>query len=186
MSVPHEETLIRIEALAGSISQAGADSKPQLVREYLDLVGHFLVDQGRGDALAFPLLDVIEQLDSAGSNKVEERRKGGSECSDELLAKVSAVIDVLVSAGYSSDHACQLVTRQMIARNVQVPAGGDARAWRNVQAFRHKLINGKHEGALWRVYSGFKSELPTIYGPKLAESAAREAVWDRRAKAAVP
>lgn len=184
MTTSPEETLIKIEAMASAIARADASAKPALLHQYLDLIGHYLIDQGRGDALAFPLLDVIEQLDASGRAPQQvERRHGEAECSDELLAKVSAVIDVLVSSGYSTDHASQLVTRQMIARNIQLPAGGDARAWRNIQAFRHKLINSKHEGVLWRVYTNFKAELPQLYGSRLAEAAAREAVWDRRSKA---
>lgn len=179
-----QETLIKIEAIAAAISHAAGAAKTALQREYLELIGHFLSDQGRGGSLSFPLLDLIEQLEQSSeppqTAKPAERRGDIAECSDELLAKVSAVVDVLVSAGYSSDHASQIVTRQMIARNVQVPPGGDARAWRNIQAWRHKLINSKREGAVWRTYAAFKDELPKLYGTRLGEAAAREAIWDRR------
>ena len=188
-STPNEELLIKIEGMATAISQASDSAKVSLQRQYLELIGHFLADQGRGEGIAFPLLDLIEHLDDAQDTQTPtagERRKGLVDCSDELLAKVSAVVDVLVSAGYSSDHACQVVTRQMMARNLQVPAGGDARAWRNMQAWRHKLINTKREGVVWRTYAAFKEELPQLYGTRLAEAAAREAIWDRRTKRAAP
>jgi len=181
---PDNDVLVRIETLAGQIARAKSPN-PALQREYLELVGHFLADHGSHQSIAFPLLDIIELLEHApGTPPPPERRTGVTEAGDELLAKVAAVIDVLVSSGYSSDHACQVVTRQLIARNVQIPAGGDARAWRNIQAWRHKLINSKKEGVAWRVYSEFKDELPKIYGTRLAEVAARDAIWDRRAKRA--
>ncbi|MDO9383413.1 MAG: hypothetical protein Q7T86_11175 [Hyphomicrobiaceae bacterium] len=183
----NDELLIKIEGMAAAISQASDSAKATLQRQYLELIGHFLADQGRGEAIAFPLLDLIEHFDQGldgQASKMVERRTGVVDCSDELLAKVSAVVDVLISAGYSSDNACQIVTRQMIARGLQLPAGGDARAWRNMQAWRHKLINSKHEGLAWRTYVAFKDELPAIYGTRLAEAAAREAIWDRRAKRA--
>lgn len=182
-----DETLSKIEAMASVLATAPDAAKAPLQRQYLELIGHFLVDQGRGEAVAFPLLDLIEILedgkDDASASKQEERRHGVANVSDELLAKVSAVVDVLIAAGYSLDHACQIVTRQMITRNVQAPAGGDARAWRNMQAWRQKLINSRREGPVWAVYVKFKEELPKLYGSRLAEAAAREAIWDRRAVA---
>lgn len=184
-STPNDELLIKIEGMATAIAQSSDSAKVALQRQYLELIGHFLADQGRGEGIAFPLLDLIEMFDrghEAQTSKAVERRQGLIDCSDELLAKVAAVVDVLISAGYSSDHACQVVTRQMIARNLQVPAGGDARAWRNMQAWRHKLINSKREGVVWRTYAAFKDELPKLYGTRLAEAAAREAIWDRRTK----
>lgn len=188
MSSSSEDILVKIEAMATALSHAKDAAKTALQRQYLELIGHFLSDQGRGGQLSFPLLDLIEQLERATEAQAPqqpERRNGIAESSDELLAKVSAVVDVLISVGYSSDHACQIVTRQMIARNVQIPPGGDARAWRNIQAWRHKLINSKREGAIWRTYAAFKDELPKLYGTRLGEAAGREAIWDRRARRTV-
>lgn len=181
------DTLAKIEAMATALAHDPGKAKTAMQREYLELIGHFLADQGRGDVLAFPLLDLIELLDSGGVATSlpppPERRTRLVECSDEVLAKASAVVDVLVNSGYSSDHACQIVTRQLIARNIQVPAGGDARGWRNLQAWRHKLINASRQDTpVHRVYAAFKEELPKVYGSKLAEAAARDAIWDRRSR----
>lgn len=187
MTLSPDDTLSKIEAMASVLATAPDDAKVALQRQYLELVGHFLVDQGRGDGLAFPLLDIIEILDhdkdEASASKQMDRRHGVANASDELLAKVAAVVDVLIAAGYSLDHACQIVTRQMITRNVQAPAGGDARAWRNMLAWRQKLINSKREGPVWSVYAKFKDDIVRLYGARLAEAAAREAIWDRRAAA---
>lgn len=185
MTSAPDETLSKIEAMASVLASAADAEKVALQRQYLELLGHFLVDQGRGEGIAFPLLDLIEKLDHGPETGPQhpERRQGTASISDDLLAKVSAVIDVLIAAGYSLDHACQIVTRQMITRGVHGPAGGDARAWRNVQAWRQKLINSRREGAGWAVYAKFKDDLPRLYGPRLAEAAARDAIWDRRSAA---
>lgn len=183
MEQPTDDTLSKIEATAAAIATATDDAKPDLQRQYLELIGHFLVDQRRGESLAFPLLDLIENLETNGEAKPSqspERRLSHGPGSDELMAFAAAVIDVLISAGYSLDHASQIVTRQMITRNVQIPSGGDARAWRNVLAWRQKLI--KTKGPAWQAYVSFKDELPSLYGSRLAEAAAREAIWDRRGR----
>lgn len=178
-----DETLTKLEAAAEALAQCGPDQKLELQRDYLELVAQFMRTHGAGQAASSPLFDLIEQLDEAEKlPSSQERRTGVYDCSDELLAKVAAVIDVLVSAGFSSDHASQIVTRQLIAKGVRIPPGGDARAWRNIQAWRHKLINTKREGPIWRTYSVFKEDLPKRYGTQLAEAAARDAIWDRRSK----
>lgn len=183
MATSADDTLGKIEGLAKAIASADTDTKHVLLHEYLDVVGHYLTDQGRGGTLAAPLFDLIEKLDAGEpiEKPRQERRAKSGESSEELLAHVSAVIDVLISSGYSLDHACQLVTRQLIARNVQIPAGGDARAWRNIQAFRNRLLLSKRDSQAWRSYVRFKEELPKLYGGRLGEAAALEAIWDRRA-----
>jgi len=170
------DALGKIAELAHQLATARDTDSGPLRRAYLEAVGHFLADQSGDDRLAFPLLDVLEMLD--GQEK-PERRECATPPSDRLLAQICAVVDILVSAGYSLDHACQIVTRQMIARNVRVVSGGDARAWRNLQAWRHKMIALKPE-PVWQRYQTFKSELIAAYGARLGEAAARDAVWDRR------
>lgn len=170
------DALGRVAELAQQLAVAGETGGGALRRAYLEAVGRYLADQSGDDRLAFPLFDVIEMLER---DERPERRESASPPSDKLLAQICAVVDILVSAGYSLDHACQVVTRQMIARNVRVLSGGDARAWRNLQAWRHKLIALKPEPA-WKVYQGFKAELVADYGARVAEAAARDAVWDRR------
>lgn len=181
MTHTSEQALDRIAQLAQALAQSTDTNAKQAMRQdYLDAVGDFLTAQGRGAELAFPLLDIVEQLEATTSAKPVDRRLGVRDCNDELLAQVAAVIDVLVQSGYSSDHASQLVTRQLIARGVRIPSGGDARAWRNIQAWRHKFINSRKDGELWRHYLSFKEELAVRYGARLAEAAAREGIWDRR------
>lgn len=180
MNSEQPDALGTIASLAQRLAGATDANKTALQREYLEAVGHFLADRAGDDRLAFPLLDMIKILEAA--QQVPERRENESVPSDRLLAQVCAVIDILVSAGYSLDHACQIVTRQMIARNVRVISGGDARAWRNLQAWRHKMIGIKPEPT-WKHYQASKIELMSAYGSRVAEAAAREAIWDRRSLA---
>lgn len=181
-ALPHDETLARIEAVATALAAAPEPARAALLREYLDLVAHFLMAQGAGDRQVSPLLDLIEKLDAEGSVPTPKQieRREGREASDEILARLAAVIDVLIASGYTLDHACQLATRQLITRNVRPPDGGDARAWRNVQSWRHRLLNSPREGAVWNDYVVFKNAMMQTYGAGVAAAVTREAVWERR------
>jgi diguanylate cyclase with GGDEF domain len=61
----------------------------------------------------------------ARSSKRKERRKGEPP-SDALLARVCAVIDLLVASGLSEEGAAQVMTRRMIAGGVSAPKTGNA------------------------------------------------------------
>lgn len=186
LSTGSDDILAKIEAVATVLSSSSSPQvKEALRRDYLDLVAHFLASQGRGHQLAVPLLDLVTAIDDqlpAKPAPTADRREGLRDASDELLARASAVVDVLISAGYSQDHACQVVTRQMISRGVRPLQGGDARAWRNLQAWRQKLL-AKRDTLEFRIYAAFKEGLLTQHGSNVASIVSHQAVWDRRAKA---
>lgn len=177
-----DDTLGKIERVASALADASVKSKPAILRDYVELVAHYLAGQGRGPALAAPLFDMAAALEDGNPHETarDERRDGLRDASDEMLGRVSASVDVLISAGYSLDHACQIVTRQMIARGVRPPQGGDARAWRNVQAWRHKLLGGRRDTLEFRQYAAFKDKLLAEHGSGVAAIVSNTAVWDRR------
>lgn len=75
-----------------------------------------------------PLVDLetsIEALRSQAQGQGSANRRKRKPPSDILLARLSAVIDLLVKGGY---EAAQLVTRRLLAVGVPPPQqGGDAR-----------------------------------------------------------
>lgn len=175
---PHD-ILTMLTNKAAEMKSADHAVRPVLQRQYLELVSQHLSDVCADRDAISPMFDIIEQWDALAVPR-KDRRKNFAEASGPLMAQISAVIDILISAGYSSDHACQIVARQMIAREVKVPTGGDARGWRNVQAWRHKLLASKREGEIWHIYTTFKDELLKTYGAGVAQAVARGVVWDRR------
>jgi hypothetical protein len=174
MACEHHDLLSEIERLSAQVPVAPDGDHAALIA-YLEALGRFLQEHGGSSATVAPLSRLAAILKSPAP----ERRVAGSIPSDRLLAQVCAVVDILISAGQSADLACQTVTRQMIARDVRVLAGGDARAWRNLQAWRHRLLALKPEPA-WGVYQAFKMDLVSDYGTRVAEAAMKEAIWDRR------
>ncbi len=186
MSEASSNTLDKIEAAAALYAAAPEAKKRAIALEYLALLGHFLIDQKRSDSLLFPLLDVIESLESGQQSGVdvaadEERRQGETEASPQVLARISAVIDLLIAAGFSQEHAAQILTRQMLSKNLKLPAtSGDPRGWRRVQLWRQRFLATGRETPEWPTYQEFKDSLIQTYGPAFAHTAVRTPVWDRR------
>ncbi len=110
-----------------------------------------------------------------------KERRSTEEVSDALMARVSAIIDVLVQGGQTPEQAAQVITRQLLAVGDKLPSsGGDARAWKNVLYWRNNLIHHKRDGAAWDVYCAFKEELANIPPADRLRIAFGEQLWDKR------
>ncbi len=111
----------------------------------------------------------------------EDKRGENVEASDEVLARASAIIDVLVQAGHTPEHAAQVITRQLLSVGVELPeAGGDARAWKRLFNWRNRLIHHSRSGPAWYVYCKFRDELAHIPPDQRLRHAIGEKLWDRR------
>lgn len=116
----------------------------------------------------------------AGHYEGDERRNAMG-ASDALLARISAIIDVLVQGGQSPEQAAQVISRQLLAVGVNLSSsGGDVRAWKNVLYWRNNLIHHKREGAAWDAYCAFKEELAKIPPAERLHVALGEQLWDKR------
>jgi hypothetical protein len=178
-------TLDKIEALAAAYANAAPAAKRAIAVEYVALLGDFLIEQGRGQRVLFPLLDLLEELEqeqsASHSSSEEERRQGCAEASPDVLARVVAAIDVLIAAGFSQEHASQVVARQMLTQRLKLPeGGGDPRGWRRVQIWRQRFLAAGRASPQWAMYVRFKEELHKTFGAKLASAAVRQPIWDRR------
>lgn len=110
-----------------------------------------------------------------------EGRRGELKASEDLLARASAIIDLLVQSGDSPEHACQVITRQLLSVGIQLPeSGGDARAWKRLANWRNTLIHYKRTGPAWDVYCAFKEQLAHIPPEKRIQMAVGERLWERR------
>ena len=108
-------------------------------------------------------------------------RRGAVVASDNLLARASAIIDVMVQGGQTAEHACQIITRQLLAVGIKLPeSGGDARAWKRLHNWRNNLIHYKRSGRAWDAYCAFKEELADIPPDQRLRVAVGERMWDLR------
>lgn len=110
-----------------------------------------------------------------------EGRRGEMKASEDLLARASAIVDLLVQSGDSPEHACQAITRQLLSVGIQLPeSGGDARAWKRLMNWRNSLIHHKRSGPAWDAYCAFKEQLAHIPPEKRIQMAVGERLWDQR------
>lgn len=108
-------------------------------------------------------------------------RRGEMKASEDLMARASAIVDLLVHSGDSPEHACQVITRQLLSVGIQLPeSGGDARAWKRLMNWRNALIHYKRAGRAWDVYCAFKEQLAHIPPEKRIQMAVGERLWDQR------
>jgi hypothetical protein len=182
-------TLEKLEAIAVACAQPDAPKSRAFQLEYLALIGELLLEQNRGTAILGPLLDIHDTLEATyqrqnGERIERERRQALVNASPWVMARVSAVIDILVAAGISADHAAQVVSRQMMARNLALPEeGGDSRGWKRVQIWHHRLTTLGRTHPQFEASQNFKDELFVKYGAGAAERALSIPLWDRRTRA---
>jgi hypothetical protein len=97
-----------------------------------------------------------------------------------MLARVAAVIDLLVKAGYDEERAAQLIMRKLMAAGVAAPAGGDARGWKRLLFWRADLSFGLASAEAKEEYRDFTRELETIPPGDRVRRVLAEQLWDRR------
>ncbi len=108
-------------------------------------------------------------------------RRGLVEASTNLLARASAVIDIMVKGGQTPEHAAQVVTRQLLGVGIKLPeSGGDARAWKRLFNWRNSLIHYKRSGQAWDAYCDFKEQLAIIPPEQRLRRAVGDHLWDLR------
>jgi hypothetical protein len=100
-----------------------------------------------------------------------------------VLARVAAVIDVLVKAGYEEGEAAQTLMRRMLAVGVAAPLkGGDARGWKRLLGWRAAVSHGLGSAEARHEYQAFTQELEAIPARERIKRALDEQLWDRRQK----
>ncbi len=115
-----------------------------------------------------------------GKDLRRERRRGTAP-SPVLLARASAVIDLLVKGGHDEGEAAQTVMRRLVAAGVPAPTqGGDARGWRRLLEWRNTLLHGYGPEEAKLEYRAFSHELETIPPAERIKRVLDERLWDRR------
>ena len=162
------------------------DDKKVLAAKCLKVVLAQLFEDGVPQDELQPLIDLQAELankpQEAPAHKGRERRRGTGP-SETLMARVSAVIDLLVRAGYDEGEAAQIIMRRLIGAGVAAPArGGDLRGWKRLLEWRADLLYGlaSEEGKI--EYEGFTKELERIPAAERVQRVLDSKMWDRRRK----
>src|SRR5512143_1188954 len=133
-----------------------------------------------------PVVDLetsIEALKSQAQGQGSANRRRRKPPSDILLARLAAVIDLLVKGGHDEAEAAQLVTRRLLAVGVPPPQkGGDARGWKRVLAWRADLSHGIGSPEAKDEYSDFTRDIEAIPANERLKRVLDEELWDRRRK----
>ena len=151
---------------------------------------HAIVGQLAEEGLPAEDLKPLADLDAhlrkqsaqAAEAKQPERRKQRPP-SEVFLARVAAVVDLLVKAGADEGEAAQIVMRWLLAAGVPAPAqGADARGWKRLLAWRQRLLHGLVSDEAKEEYREFTQQLDAIPANERVRRALDERLWDRRYK----
>jgi hypothetical protein len=103
--------------------------------------------------------------------------------SESLLARASAVIDLLIKAGSDEAEAAQIFMRRLMTAGIPPPQkGGDARGWRRLLEWRTDLGNGLVSEEARQEYLNFAREIEAIPANERVRRVLDERLWDRRRK----
>lgn len=178
---------------------SGQGSEADLGAKCLAVVLNSLAEEGLAPEDLAPLralADSVQQAPRAAAAQqasgpaaapekpaVEAERRKRRPPSDALLARVSAVIDLLVKAGYDENEAAQAIMRRLVAVGVSPPVhGGDSRGWKRLLFWRSHLLHGSASSEARDEYGDFSQQIDQIPAAKRVETVLDENLWDRRRK----
>ncbi len=172
-----------LRALRQTDDTGGAD-KAKLGAKCLSVVIRQLAEDGLSADDLSPLIALEAELkDGQPRSQQERERRIGAPPSDEMLARISAVIDLLVKAGYDEADAAQMLMRKMIGAGMAPPRqGGDARGWKRLLFWRANLTYGMASDAAKAEYRGFANEIDAIPPTERLKRVLDEHLWERRRK----
>jgi hypothetical protein len=163
------------------------ESQTALGVKCLQVVIAELAAEGLAQEDLQPLADLeahLGRLQAQGKDERTAERRKGRPPSDVLLARLAAVIDLLIKAGYDEEDAAQIVMRRLMAAGVPPPQqGGDARGWKRLLSWRADLGHGVASEAAKQEHRDFTQELESIPAGERVKRVLDEKLWDRRRKA---
>jgi hypothetical protein len=114
------------------------------------------------------------------SREVSERRIGLPP-SDGLLARVCAVIDLLIASGLGEEVAAQAMAQRMIAAGIPLPQdGGDENWWECILAFRTAFRDGVATDEALKEYRNVVAAINSIPPCERVECVLENELWNRR------
>lgn len=163
-----------------------------------DLALYKAKDEGGNSVAATPKESWMNERPSLGvslvrwlprsSAEIKDRRKRQS-ASDALIARVCAVMDLLITSGLDEDVASKALGQRLIAADVPLPKSRKARTdWPNyLREQREVLRNGAPTEEAIVEYKGVVAALDAMAPHERVRWALGNEVWDRRrAKPSIP
>jgi hypothetical protein len=173
-----------LKALRRTHDQTGeGEDKLALGAKCLQAVIAQLTEEGLPAEDLKPLVDLEALLRTwqAEDKPARANRRKGRPPSDTLLARASAVIDLLIKAGYDENRAAQTVMRLLMAAGIPAPQkGGDARGWRRLLECRAEFVHGVASDEALAEYRDFTREIEAIPPQERVRRVLDEQLWDRR------
>lgn len=176
-----------LKALRRSHAQDGhSEDKLSLGAKCLHVLVAQLIEEGVPQEDLQPLCDleaVLQMLKQPAQGNGTANRRKRRPPSETLLARTSAMIDLLIKAGYDESKAAQTVMRLLVAAGVPPPQrGGDARGWKRLLECRTELMHGIASAEAQNEYEDFTREIDSIPANERVKRVVDEQLWDRRRK----
>jgi hypothetical protein len=165
---------------------AQSDDKLALGAECLHAITVQLAEEGLPSEDLQPLIDLeasLRQIIAPTQTESVANRRKRLPPSESLLARASAVIDLLIKAGSDEAEAAQIFMRKLMTAGIPPPQkGGDARGWRRLLEWRTDLGNGLVSEEARQEYLDFAREIEAIPANERVRRVLDERLWDRRRK----
>jgi hypothetical protein len=190
LNIPSDEGTVHLTCSLGTGELESGDTIDDLLKR-ADLALYRAKEEGR-DRVATPpkgswlsnrprqavsLVRSIARQSQAARPRRE--RRAGAPPSDALLARISAVIDLLVDSGLSEEGAARFMIDRMISGGVFVPKVGPAR-WKDLLAWRSDLRNGTAWEDVIREHKDFAALIKAIPPQERIDRVLQDEMWDRR------
>lgn len=168
-----------------------AGDKLPMWADYVEDLTGYLRRHGMREQELTPLADLQQALRFGVKDQDLEReiedvvdgRAGTPPPSDAILARASAVIDLLVLEGKTVDEAAQTVIRKLMAAGINPPGpGSDSRGWKRLVDWRKRLRGGAINPAVVTEYRRFRTAVAEIPTRERLNRVLSERLWDRRAR----
>ena len=109
-----------------------------------------------------------------------ERRRG-ERPRGVILARICAVIDLLVEGGMSKEGAAQVMARRMLAIGLSAPVGRHRTGWQRLLEWRAKhLSENSASDEVVEAYYAFSDLLDALPDEEKLERVLDQRLWDRR------
>jgi hypothetical protein len=173
-----------LKALRQTHAQDGGEDRLALGVKCLHVLIAQLAEEGVPQQDLQPLVELeasLGELKERSEGKSAANRRKGRPPSEALLARASAIIDLLIKAGDDEARAAQAVMRLLMAAGVPPPQqGGDVRGWRRLLEWRTDLQHGLVSAEAQHEYQDFTHELDAIPPGERVKRVVDEQLWDRR------
>lgn len=190
LKVPSEEGMVHLTCSLGTAELESGDTIDDLMKR-ADLALYRAKDEGR-DRVATPpkgswlshkprqAVSLVRSLArQPQAPRPRRERREGAPPSDALLARVSAVVDLLVDSGLSEEGAARLMIDRIVSAGVFVPKTESAR-WKDLLAWRTDLRNGAAWEDVIREYEEFIALIDAIPPHERVDRVLQDELWDRR------